>query len=119
LPDGRTTAQDGIEVLNSNERIPDETHAFSRWLRGVGVTHVRAAPDRQRERNPRHNLPPESIWGHHEWLPFYKIGWYAPESAHILWTQFALQTLFACVLFAVIANIPRRRKKKADKANQT
>jgi len=52
-----------------------------------------------------------STWGHHEWLPFYKIGWYNPESAHVLWTQFALQTVFAAVAAAVIVNLFPRRPK--------
>jgi hypothetical protein len=64
------------------------------------------------------SLPTEmvgSTWGHHEWLPFYKIGWYNPESDHVLWTQFVLQTVFVCVLAAIIANIPYRRRRQANR----
>jgi hypothetical protein len=60
------------------------------------------------------SLPAESIWGHHKWLPFYMIGWYNPEFDHVLWTQFALQTVFLALLAAVLVNIPWRRHKHRE-----
>src|SRR5262249_4707546 len=63
------------------------------------------------------SLPMGSIWGHHEWLPFYMIAWYHPESDRVVGTAFAREAVFVCGLAAIIANIPYRRRRRA-KCNQ-